>query len=59
MHDQYRESESFEVDVSDCEIDLELVKSLYIASVQRFYLAKSLSTLNLLRLKESVIRFEP
>lgn len=42
-----------------CEIDLELVRSVYTASLNMFYLSKSLFTLNLSRLKESVTRFEP
>ena len=59
VRDQVREDDSFEADVSDCEIDLELVRSLYMASLNMFYLSKSLFTLNLSRLKESVTRFEP
>lgn len=43
-------------DLCDCEIDL--VRSLYTASSNMFYLFKSPLILNLSRLKESVTRFE-
>ena len=59
VRDQVREADSFETDVHDCEIDLDLVRSLYTASLNMYYISKSLLTLNLSRLKESVIRFEP
>ena len=52
-------SDSYEIDISDCEIDIDLIKCLYKTSVTRYYLTRSLLSLNLPRLKELVIKFEP
>ena len=53
------ESTSVEIDTCECFIDLYLVKSTYYTSLYKYYLLKSIESMNLGRTKESVVNFKP
>ena len=58
VHEETQGSDSIEIDVSECEIDLDFVTSLYNTSLYKYYLLKSIESMNLSRLKELVIDFK-
>ena len=52
-------SGSWEVDIRDCEMDIDKIKSVYKVSLYKFRIAQSLASINLSQLQKNVFQFQP
>ena len=59
VREERLESTSFTIDISQSSIDLELVRSMYTTSLYKYYLLKSIQSMKLDRMKQSVFNFKP
>lgn len=52
-------NERFEIDLRDCEIDIEMVESIYTTALSKLQIARQLAHMKLQQLKGSVLNFKP
>lgn len=52
-------NEHFEIDLRDCEIDIEMVESIYTTALSKLQIARQLAHMKLEQLKGSVFNFKP
>ena len=52
-------NEHFEIDLRDCEIDVEMVESIYTTALSKLQIARQLAHMKLEQLKGSVFNFKP
>ena len=52
-------NEHFEIDLRDCEIDIEMVESIYTTALSKLQIARQLAYMKLEQLKGSVFNFKP